>query len=99
MDDLLKIIEVRMYLYNLLRRVYAAGPTMDLIRNLANCRLEFISDADPISGGLEMVASACRKVRDEKDIENLHVEFARLFLFGKMPDLLTNLYITVREDF
>lgn len=88
MNDLYEITEIteaRMHVYNLLRRIYAAGPTMEFTNNLANGTLEFLSDVEPIREGLKMVSMACREVRNEKDLDGLHVEFASLFLFGKMP--------------
>lgn len=80
-----KITEARMHVYNLLRRIYAAGPTMEFINSLANGMLEYLSDVESIREGLKMLSMACREVRNEKDLDDLHAEFSRLFLFGKMP--------------
>ncbi|MEK6671929.1 MAG: molecular chaperone TorD family protein [Nitrospirota bacterium] len=85
MNDLYEITEARMHVYNLLRRIYAAGPTLEFTSNLGNAMLEYLSDVESIREGSRMVSMACREVRNEKDLDDLHVEFARLFLFGKMP--------------
>lgn len=83
--EITEITEARMHVYNLLRRIYAAGPTMEFINNLANGMLEYLSDVENIREGLRMLSMACREVQNEKDLDGLHVEFASLFLFGKMP--------------
>lgn len=83
--EIAEITEARMHVYNLLRRIYAAGPTMEFINSLANGMLEYLSDVESIREGLRMLSMACREVRNEKDLDGLHVEFASLFLFGKMP--------------
>lgn len=88
MNDLYEITDIteaRMHVYNLLRRIYAAGPTLEFTSNLGNAMLEYLSDVESIREGSRIVSMACRKVQNEKDLDSLHVEFASLFLFGKMP--------------
>lgn len=83
--DITDITEARMHVYNLLRRIYANGPTMEFTNNLGDGMFEYLSDVESIREGSRMVSMACREVRNEKDIDGLHVEYASLFLFGKMP--------------
>ena len=59
MNDLYEITEARMHVYNLLRRIYAAGTTLEFTSNLGNAMLEYISDVESIREGSRMVSMAC----------------------------------------
>ena len=64
MNDLYEITDIteaRMHVYNLLRRIYAAAPTMEFTSNLGDGMLEYLSDVESIREGSKMVSMACSK--------------------------------------
>ncbi len=74
-----------MHVYNMLSNIYATEPTMKAVKSLSNGRLEDLSEIETIREGAKQMAEACREIKNKRDLDELHAEFARLFLFGKMP--------------
>lgn len=71
-------------LYNLLRQLFLKEPTKEIILALSDISLD---ESEEIEAGLKLMASAVKKNRDRLEvwIEELAIEYARLFIGPKNP--------------
>ena len=84
MNELLEMTEARMHVYNILRNIYANEPTMKVLKSLSNGTLKDLSENEDVKEGAEKMADASKEIKNTRDLDELHAEFARLFLMGKM---------------
>lgn len=73
------------YLYNLLRQVFLNEPTRELIEGLTN--VDAPDEDDEISSGLKLIIGSCKDNTHRVDawLEDLAIEYARLFIGPKNP--------------
>ncbi|MFN3479678.1 MAG: molecular chaperone [Thermodesulfovibrionales bacterium] len=82
-------LKEELYLYNLLRQLFLKEPTKELINELSGIELSPLTDesGDDINYGLKLLIESIRnnKHRLDKWLEELSVEYARLFIGPKNP--------------
>ncbi len=79
-------LKEELYLYNLLRQVFLKEPTKELIEDLS--RVDVPDEInDDIDSGLKMVIESCKNNvhRIDEWLEDLAIEYARLFIGPKNP--------------
>lgn len=72
------------YLYNLLRQLYLAEPTKEVVADMA--RIDAPQGTDPVTQGIRLLSEAAKKNGEELDwLDCLAVEYAGLFLGPVKP--------------
>ena len=84
--DIIHLLEIRVYVYDLLRRTFLSEPSMDFLKAVGNPEVidsfPFVEESSVMREGVEQVSDffKAHDVSDEKVFDSLNWDYTRMFI-------------------